>query len=136
MAEQMITISQYSKNSSWYHIKNINLLTGVELHNASHGKFVFLVEKRLIWICGHFEYVSTTFPAHHKIIELLILISTHQHPLKLSYDNTLRNPKNPDKLTLLWLGSVMPNTICLPFFHFHKVYVRALRKPSNDICII
>ena len=80
MAEQMITISQCSKNSSWYHFKNINLLTGVELHNASHGKFVFLVEKRLIWICGYFEYVSTTFPAHHKIIELLILISTPSTP--------------------------------------------------------
>lgn len=80
MAEQMITISQYNKNSNWYHFKNINLLTGVELHNASHGKFAFLVKKRLIWICSYFEYVSTTFPVHHKIIELLILISTPSTP--------------------------------------------------------
>ena len=80
MAEQMITISQCNKNSSWYHFKNINLLTGVELHNASHGKFVFLVKKRLIGICGYFECVSAAFLAHHKIIELLILISTPSTP--------------------------------------------------------
>ena len=43
----MITISQYNKNSNWYHFKNINLLTGVELHNASHGKFAFFSQKEV-----------------------------------------------------------------------------------------
>ena len=47
MAEQMITISQYNKNSNWYHFKNINLLTGVELHNTSHGKFAFFSQKEV-----------------------------------------------------------------------------------------